>query len=89
MLGSINTELDVDIKEDALFLDKIMDVAQNEETSSFFTHFVKKLKQICNTSRVSLRKGIKTNHEVVRIVKSGNNNEFVAAHGILIWICRQ
>ena len=34
LLVCINTELDVDIKKDVLFLDKIMDVVQNEKTSA-------------------------------------------------------
>ena len=80
MLGCINTELDVDIKKGILFLDKIMDVVQNEGISVFFTPFVIKLKQIYNTGRVSLRKRIKANHELKRTVKSGNSNRSVVAH---------
>ena len=38
------------------------------------------MKQICNTSRASLRKRIKKNREVKRIIKSRNNNESVVAH---------
>ena len=58
-----------------------MDVVQNEETTALFTPFVIKLKQICNTGRVSSRKRIKTDHEVKKIVKSGNNNKSVVVRG--------
>ena len=74
MLGCISTELDVDIKKVVLFLDKIIDVAQNEETLALFTLFIIKLKQICYAGHVSLCKRIKTNREVKRIEKSGNEN---------------
>ena len=57
-----------------------MDVVQNEETAAPITSFVIKLKQFCNTGRVSLLKRTKTNHEDKRIVKSGNNNKFVVVH---------
>ena len=43
-----------------------MDVVQNEKTAALFTPFVIKLKEICNTGRVSLPKRIKTNHQVKR-----------------------
>lgn len=80
LLGCINTEFNVDIKDVSL-LDKIMDIVQNEETSALFTPFVIKLKQICNRGHATLHKRIKTNHEVKRIIKSGNNNDkSVVAH---------
>ena len=39
LLVCINTELDVDIKKDVLFLDKIMDVVQNEKTSALSLYY--------------------------------------------------
>ena len=46
----------------------------------FLHFFVIKLKQICNTGRVSLRTKTKTNHEVKKIVKFGSNNQSVVFH---------
>ena len=57
-----------------------MDVVPNKETSALFTPFVIKLKQICNRGHATLHNRIKTNHEVKRIIKSGNNDKSVAAH---------
>ena len=75
-MGCINTELDADVKNDVLFLDKIMNIVKNEETSALFTPFVIKMKQICKSSWVSFRKKIKANHEVEKnIVKSTENVE--------------
>ena len=44
LLGCINSKLDVDV----LFLDRIMNTVENEETSAPFTPFSIKMKQICN-----------------------------------------
>ena len=80
LVGCTSTEFNVDTNKDVLFLDKIMDVVPNKETSALFTPFVIKLKQICNRGHATLHKRIKTNHEVKRIIKSGNNDKSVAAH---------
>ena len=80
LVGCTSTEFNVDTNKDVLFLDKIMDVVPNKETSALFTPFVIKLKQICNRGHATLHNRIKTNHEVKRIIKSGNNDKSVAAH---------
>ena len=80
LVGCTSTKFNVDTNKDVLFLDKIMDVFPNKETSALFTPFVIKLKQICNRGHATLHKRIKTNHEVKRIIKSGNNDKSVVAH---------
>ena len=45
LVGCTSTEFNVDTNKDVLFLDKIMDVVPNKETSALFTPFVLKLKK--------------------------------------------
>ena len=72
------TELDLNIKKDVLFLDRVMEVIQTSETSALFTPYILKLKQVCSAGQISLRKRIKTNHKLKDIVKCGNKNEIVS-----------